>query len=220
MKETIQKICKYHGITTFKYVGNSTKNFCVQCSRDKTSHRRWAQKIKAIAYLGGKCFKCKEVFEDISVYDFHHKFNKDIQISELIAKNVLFENFKDELDKCELYCANCHCEHHDEEQILLHTSEKTYNSNYMSEHRKNVKEKIIELLGGKCIECTYNKSHRALHPHHLSDKEFAIGGNGAYNSLEKILKEIKKCILLCSNCHRPKHSNYSNRNMEFLKRYL
>lgn len=32
-------------------------------------------------------------------------------------------------------------------------------------------------------------------------KEFAIG-NGMHYSKERLEKEIKKCALLCANCHR------------------
>jgi len=59
----------------------------------------------------------------------------------------------------------------------------------------------------KCETC--NETHPAcLDFHHVNskDKEFAVSkmvGDGA--SLEKIVKEIKKCKILCANCHRKLH---------------
>lgn len=214
----IQKNCKWHGITDFKFVGNSNKTFCVQCSRDQSKYRRYAQKIKAINYLGNCCNKCKESFKDISIYDFHHLEDKTNEISLLIRKSFKFEQFINELDKCELLCSNCHCEYHDEEIEIKQN--KSYNSNYTVEKRKEIKQKVIEYLGGKCCECDYNKSNRALHPHHLENKEFSIGGNGTVMKWGKIENELLKCILLCSNCHRKKHSTIDKLNIQFLNRYL
>lgn len=214
----IKKECKYHNFTDFKLNTQTNKSYCMQCARDKTNYSRWAQKIKAINYLGGKCIKCQNKFENISIYDFHHKENKIIEISQLIAKNKKFESFIDELNKCELLCANCHCELHDEE--IKYIEMKTYNSHYMVQKRIEQKNKIIQLLGGKCCKCNYDKSNRALHPHHLENKNFGIGGNGSYKTWDLILNEIKKCELLCSNCHRIKHSKFKNVNYEFLQKYL
>lgn len=68
--------------------------------------------------------------------------------------------------------------------------------------RRNAKEKAIEFMGGKCQNCGYNKSHRALTFHHLDPKEkdFQISRscNAAWN---KVVEELKKCVMLCANCH-------------------
>ena len=61
----------------------------------------------------------------------------------------------------------------------------------------------------KCDHC--GEDHPAtLDFHHLTDKEHSIGSLTNKNNLTKqikslILKEIKKCIVLCSNCHRKLH---------------
>ena len=67
--------------------------------------------------------------------------------------------------------------------------------------------KLKESRGGKCIKCGYNKCTQALEFHHIdpSKKDFTIS-NGNFK-LQEAVKEIKKCILLCSNCHREFHSN-------------
>jgi len=58
-----------------------------------------------------------------------------------------------------------------------------------------------------CREC--GESHPAcLEFHHLDRKlkEGAIAGMvSGSSSKEKILKEIEKCIILCSNCHKKEH---------------
>lgn len=73
--------------------------------------------------------------------------------------------------------------------------------------RDNVKIKAIKYKGGKCEKCGYDKYNGALEFHHLnpSEKDFSIGQSGYTRSWEKVKKELDKCILICSNCHREIH---------------
>jgi predicted HNH restriction endonuclease len=73
------------------------------------------------------------------------------------------------------------------------------------ERRKRLKREILKMLGGKCSKCGYNKCENALDFHHKEDKEGTINRLLKNESREKILKEAKKCILLCANCHREVH---------------
>lgn len=46
----------------------------------------------------------------------------------------------------------------------------------------------------------------ALHFHHLDGKDSAVSKfTGAYQS-KKAWEEIKKCVLLCANCHAEIHN--------------
>jgi predicted HNH restriction endonuclease len=72
----------------------------------------------------------------------------------------------------------------------------------VAKRRRRVKTLAIESKGGKCQVCGYNKYQGALDLHHLRDKEFGIGDKGYTRSWAKIKEELKKCILVCSNCHR------------------
>ncbi len=71
------------------------------------------------------------------------------------------------------------------------------------------KEKVLQLkteAGAKCLVCGYNKCIDALEFHHLdpSVKEFHLGEGRSY-SIDKIREELKKCILVCRNCHTEIH---------------
>jgi hypothetical protein len=57
-----------------------------------------------------------------------------------------------------------------------------------------------------CDECGYKKCARALEWHHTESKK-ENPANLLNHSLQKYLTEIKKCQLLCSNCHRELHDN-------------
>ena len=67
--------------------------------------------------------------------------------------------------------------------------------------------KIKESRGGKCIRCGYDKCLKALEFHHIdpSKKDFTIS-NDHFKLLDAV-EETKKCILICSNCHKEFHDN-------------
>ena len=76
--------------------------------------------------------------------------------------------------------------------------------------RKDRKDKLVQLMGGKCKLCKYDRCQRALDFHHVgedhkNDKSFGISSNGMLAAWETLLQEVKKCILVCSNCHREIH---------------
>lgn len=79
---------------------------------------------------------------------------------------------------------------------------------------KNRVRRLKEGCGGKCIICGYNKSFRALAFHHINEhlKEFTIAQNYLYR-WDEIIKEVKKCLLVCSNCHMEIHDNLYNEDV-------
>jgi len=69
------------------------------------------------------------------------------------------------------------------------------------------KVKGFRLLGGKCNICS-EKDIRCIDFHHIDKSEKSAGINHLRNNKWEILEsEIKKCILLCTNCHRKEHKN-------------
>jgi len=98
---------------------------------------------------------------------------------------------------------------------------KNYMKNYMQTYsktpvykqkkrtkRREVKLWLLQELGtNKCSRCPED-TLVCLDFHHLGNKTFDIGaGNTMFTkSKEKLLKEAKKCIVLCANCHRKEHS--------------
>lgn len=70
------------------------------------------------------------------------------------------------------------------------------------------KRELIELSGGKCKICGYDKCIAALSFHHRqeSEKSFGLDVRSISNrSMETIMAEFEKCDLLCLNCHQEYH---------------
>jgi len=78
----------------------------------------------------------------------------------------------------------------------------------VSRRRRKLKLMAIELKGGKCEICGYDKYIGSLDFHHLdrNAKEFDLSSRGLTRSWEKIKKELEKCVLVCANCHREIHA--------------
>lgn len=64
----------------------------------------------------------------------------------------------------------------------------------------------VEAFGSKCGICGYYKCVEALEFHHTDPtvKEFATSASTV--SRERFINELRKCICVCSNCHREIHA--------------
>lgn len=83
---------------------------------------------------------------------------------------------------------------------------KCHNENTIKKGRKN-KDLLLLYKGGKCERCEYNECSDALEFHHVDPKSKDPSFQSLRHwSLEKAKKEVDKCMLLCSNCHRAKHA--------------
>jgi hypothetical protein len=75
-----------------------------------------------------------------------------------------------------------------------------------NDKRKMMKLELIEVKGGSCEECGYDKCVAALEFHHKGeDKDGDLAHMVKNGSRQKALKEVEKCVLLCANCHREVH---------------
>jgi len=71
-------------------------------------------------------------------------------------------------------------------------------------------QEYVRSLKTKCSICGYDKNPAALEFHHLNDDKDAtiakLASKSWSNPLkEKIDEEVKKCIIICANCHREQH---------------
>src|SRR5574343_562957 len=99
-----------------------------------------------------------------------------------------------------------------EKQRAYNLLAKEYRKEYYSRNKEKIVENIrkkkdilVAALGGICTICglAYPPEVFDFHLVNPDEKDFSIrDGKG----IKKSLDEIKKCILLCANCHRVVHS--------------
>lgn len=72
-----------------------------------------------------------------------------------------------------------------------------------AKRRKAVRIEIVRRCGGACSICGYNRCLDALEFHHIDPETKSFGlSRGRTRSVENMMKEAKKCILVCANYHR------------------
>ncbi len=76
----------------------------------------------------------------------------------------------------------------------------------VSQLQKENKKKIVEYMGGGCKLCNYSKSYSSLDLHHLDPSNKDPNFENLHSwSWVRIENELKKCILVCRNCHGEIH---------------
>lgn len=74
--------------------------------RRKLEIKKWFENYKSKL----KCMICSE--NHPATIDFHHKSDKEFEISYMVYNGYSIERIKEELDKCTVLCANCHRKMH------------------------------------------------------------------------------------------------------------
>jgi hypothetical protein len=83
------------------------------------------------------------------------------------------------------------------------------NNNDRNNRIRGNKAVAVSMLGGKCSMCGFQTNVLSVYDfHHLdpSKKEVNKQERIVAFSGEKMMAELKKCILVCSNCHRIIHA--------------
>lgn len=77
------------------------------------------------------------------------------------------------------------------------------------QRRRKIKEQAIQYKGGKCEDCGYNEPFPEVYDfHHIDPKTKDYDVFKTVKIFSKIKDELDKCILLCANCHRKRHSKW------------
>lgn len=82
------------------------------------------------------------------------------------------------------------------------------NSDKVKNWRKRTKDRIVEAFGNKCCICGGKFSQEIYDLHHVDPKQkkFSLGSiRSNSKAWNKIVEELRKCIMVCSNCHRSIH---------------
>ena len=111
---------------------------------------------------------------------------------------------------------------------------KEYHAKYYAEHsikakkhKKSYEKRNKEFITRvrkrlKCLKCSLNKWY-LIEFHHLDPRTKEIGvTNLQYNaySIERIKKEIRKCVPVCRNCHMEYHHLERQKEISTFEEYL
>jgi hypothetical protein len=77
---------------------------------------------------------------------------------------------------------------------------------YEAAYKIKMKYELVMMLGAKCNDCGYDKNPFVLEFHHPGEKNYNMSDmfHGGV-SKERMIKEVKKCFLLCPICHNRRH---------------
>lgn len=80
-------------------------------------------------------------------------------------------------------------------------------ANYYKDRWKQMKIDAVNSFGNKCHDCQQSFHLDCYDFHHLDESKKLFDWRGMQlTSKERRDEELKKCILLCANCHRIRHS--------------
>ena len=77
--------------------------------------------------------------------------------------------------------------------------------------RKNTKRRLVMAFGDKCCSCEKIYPDEVMEFHHINpdEKEFSFASiRGNPRAWKILVIEMRKCIMLCANCHRLIHYEY------------
>lgn len=162
MDKYTTKICKHHGETKFILEGRGYYR-CTKCRMDAVSRKRKKLKKDLVEYKGGKCERCG-YSKCVSALDFHHKdpSQKDFALSRN-GHTRSWKLLKEEADKCELVCSNCHREIHEELNGFKDKRQNIITRKYKIITKESAPSRIKEKKKyNNCKTCgieTYNKKY-------------------------------------------------------------
>lgn len=104
-------------------------------------------------------------------------------------------------------CKDCKYTKYRETYYKHKRTHRVYFNNLEVERHKRYKDEAIKLLGGCCQDCKQQYPSAVYDFHHVNpDEKESMPSNVFQGSWKRVEDEIiKKCVLLCSNCHRIRH---------------
>lgn len=160
-------------------------------SKNRQTHRNELREFVNEIKSKSKC-DCGE--SSVCCLEFHHINQKNDNVGTLINDGVQLDVLKKEISMCKIVCSNCHRK--------IHFNKKP--TSRMLKFKLAYETKIKN----KCHFCKEGH-YSCLDFHHLRDKIDTIGYMTKQKkyTMNDLIKEIKKCIVICTNCHRKLHNN-------------
>lgn len=141
--------------------------------------------------------------------DFHHRdpATKTYSIGRNITRFSSMAVLKEEIEKCDVVCGNCHVKHHAGTRTLSLTRKAQSSARERAKREERWGHAIAHAKRKGCTLCREG-DHRCLQFHHVDPaaKRFKIGDYKLMPLRTDLWLEIQKCVVLCVNCHRRVHA--------------
>jgi len=171
--------------------------------RSKELKQKRQQRNKDYVNSYFKTHPCSICGETITVcLNFHHIKDKKDTISGMVSKGHSIERIEKEIQKCIVLCRNCHNKIHANERDQIKIDITATGRNIQKVRARKRKQEYMANYK-KDHPCSCGESDpRCLVFHHENpkDKEYKMAGlcNGSWDNIKS---EIKKCTVMCANCH-------------------
>jgi hypothetical protein len=151
------------------------------------------QHLEKSAFMGSlksyPCLDCGISFPP-GCMDFDHvRGVKKFKLSRMVM--CTRETILAEIRKCDLVCANCHRIRTDSRKPVLTLPWKV-----------RLRAKFNALKAGPCTDCKGTFSPSAMEFDHVRGQKLVSLGNMFGLAWHRVLAEVSKCEVVCSNCHR------------------
>ncbi len=207
------KLCKYclteKPITDFEHPITGEEILrCQECRgrllKNATKHRKKIVEHFVSLKINTSCIDCGET--DIRILEFDHKDPKDKTCIVLLAHSIKMMDI--EAGKCEIRCRMCHRIKSHRDGYNCSKPMELWTQDYTADKKR--RDKLREFINSFKTECSicgwYDKDKLyCLDFDHLNREEKSFIISSAINmrkSIEEVEKEIKKCRVLCCNCHK------------------
>lgn len=137
--------------------------------------------------IDGKKSNCQRRKYCFDCSPFGHHNTRKLE-EELIEKGSVVKTCPDCGDKHDQKCQRCfRC--------------------YFRSRKKQVREKVDQIVGTECWLCGYNRCRRNLCFHHVDPgtKDFGLTTRELMLKWDRVFAEMQKCVLVCGNCHGEIH---------------
>jgi hypothetical protein len=161
----------------------------VLIARDRRHERR--ARLKSLKEAS-PCTDCGNKFP-YYVMDFDHRdpLLKVADVSTLVKRFTNWGSILAEIAKCDLVCARCH-------RLRTYHGSNSYKTRRFEQH-KLVLDELKETT--PCLDCVGYFKPCQMDFDHLHSKEANVG-RLVGGSSSKLEAELRKCHLVCVNCHR------------------
>lgn len=147
---------------------------------------------------------------------FAKLFFKNVSVAHIIKLSEFTQEVINIKKVCKLCGKKFETIKHGEKREYCFECSPPNTSNSITIIRKKAKQLGIEKRGGKCRKCGETRFY-VLDFHHINtdEKSSELSDLAKGYDLDKFFKEIEKCDLLCSNCHREFHYLHTFFNVSY-----